>query len=103
MAAAILGVRVGVSAVGRISGSLGDVSPTKVMAVSLFINGVGLGGLLIADTRLVAYICVVFLGVGYGAAYISEPVMFAHFFGRNAFVGTSGVRLVVTGIAGLRA
>ena len=59
------------SAVGRISGSLGDVfSPTKVMAVSLFINGVGLGGLLIADTRLVAYICVVFLGVGYGAAYI---------------------------------
>ena len=101
VAAAILGVRVGVSAVGRISGSLGDVfPPTKVMAVSLFINGVGLGGLLIADTHLVAYTCVAFLGVGYGAAYISEPVMFAHFFGRNAFVGTSGVRLVVTGIAG---
>ena len=101
VAAAILGVRVGVSAVGRLSGSLGDIfSPTKVMAVSLLINGIGLGGLLFADTPTLAYSCVVFLGVGYGAAYISEPVMFAHFFGRNAFVGTSGVRLVVTGIAG---
>ena len=104
VAAAILGVRVGVSAVGRLSGSLGDIfSPTKVMAVSLLINGIGLGGLLFADTPTLAYSCVVFLGVGYGAAYISEPVMFAHFFGRNAFVGTSGVRLVVTGIAGFAA
>ena len=104
VAAAILGVRVGISAVGRISGSLGDyVAPTRVMAVSLMINGLGLGGLLFADTELLAYLCVVLLGVGYGAAYISEPVVFAHFFGRAAFVGTSGLRVVIIGIVGFLA
>ena len=53
-----------------------------------------------ADTPLSAYACVVLLGVGYGAAYISIPVVFAHLFGRSAFVGTAGLRIAITGLAG---
>lgn len=101
VAAAILGVRVGISGVGRISGALGDyLPPTRVMALALVINGLGLAGLLFADTEALAYVCVVFLGIGYGAAYISEPVVFANFFGRAAFVGTTGLRVVIIGIVG---
>ena len=101
VAAAILGVRVGVSAAGRLSGSLGDfVPPRVVFALALIVNGVGLGGFVLADTPLVAYSCVVLLGVGYGAAYISIPVVFAHLFGRSAFVGTAGLRIAITGLAG---
>jgi sugar phosphate permease len=101
VAAAILGVRVGVSGVGRLAGSMGDfLSPTRVMALSLLINGLGLVGVIFADSAPMAYLCVVLLGVGYGAGYISEPVLFARFFGRAAFVGTSGVRAVIIGIAG---
>lgn len=101
IAAAILGVRVGVSGIGRLSGSLGDfLSPTRVMALALTINGLGLVGVIFADSAPVAYLCVVLLGVGYGAGYISEPVVFARFFGRAAFVGTAGVRAVIIGVAG---
>ena len=101
VAAAILGVRVGVSAAGRLSGSLGDfVPPRVVFALALVVNGVGLAGLVVADTRLLAYVCVVLLGVGYGAAYISIPVVFAHLFGRSAFVGMAGLRIAITGLAG---
>lgn len=101
VAAAILGVRVGVSAAGRLSGSLGDfVPPRVVFALALIVNGVGLGGFVLADTPLVAYSCVVLLGVGYGAAYISIPVVFAHLFGRSAFVETAGLRIAITGLAG---
>ncbi len=101
VAAAILGVRVGVSAAGRLSGALGDFLPPRVVfAIALVINGIGLGGLVIADTRSVAYASVVLLGVGYGAAYISIPVVFARLFGRSAFVGTAGLRIAITGLVG---
>jgi len=101
VAAAILGVRVGVSAFGRLSGSLGDLlAPTRVLATALTINGLGLAGLVFATTAPLAYLCVILIGVGYGAAYVNEPVVFAHFFGRAAFVGTAGVRVLIIGVAG---
>jgi len=101
VAAAILGVRVGISGVGRLSGSLADIfSSTRVLSLALVVNGLGLAGLLVAESVPLAYLCVIFLGVGYGAGYISEPAVFAHFFGRAAFVGTAGLRLVIIGIAG---
>ncbi len=100
-AAAILGVRVGVSAVGRLSASLGDfMRPTRVLAMALTISGLGLLGLLFATSALYAYPCVLMLGVGYGLAFVSEPIVFADFFGRNAFVGTGGLRIAITGVAG---
>lgn len=99
-AAAILGMRVGISAFGRLSGSLGDfLAPTRVLALALVVNGLGLAGLLFATSLPLAYLCVILHGIGYGAGYTCEPVVFADFFGRHAFVGTTGLRVAIIGIA----
>ena len=101
LAAAILGVRVGMSGVGRLSGSLSDFAPPpRVMALALVVSGLGVGGLRFADTPTLAYACVVLLGIGYGAAFTTIPVVLASFFGREAFVATSGLRLTITGVVG---
>ena len=47
-----------------------------------------------------AVAAIVFLGLGYGAAYISVPIVFGHFFGRRAFAGTSGLRIAILAISG---
>jgi MFS family permease len=101
VAAAILGVRVGVSAVGRLSGALGDfIAPTRVFSLALVVHACGITGLAYAETMPVAYLCVATIGVGYGAGYISGPVVFADFFGRDAFVGTSSLRIALVGLVG---
>ena len=101
VAAGILGVRVGVSAFGRLSGSLGDfLAPARVMAVALTINASGLLLLVGSRSAALATLAVVLIGVGYGACYISGPVVSAHFFGREAFVGTASVRIALVGVIG---
>jgi len=100
-ASAILGVRVGSSLFGRLSGSLGDfMAPTRVLALALLISAVGLSVFVSASSAVVAYPCVFAIGVGYGLAYTSEVVVFGWFFGRAAFVGTTGVRLFLIGVIG---
>jgi sugar phosphate permease len=101
VAAAILGVRVGMSGVGRLSGSLSDfVRPTHVMTCALLMSAIGVGGLSFVTSANMAYACVALMGIGYGAAFTTIPVVFGDFFGRGAFVGTAGMRVAVTGIAG---
>jgi MFS transporter, OFA family, oxalate/formate antiporter len=101
LAAAVLGVRVGMSGVGRLSGALCDfIAPQRVMALALVVSALGIAGLRIADTPTLAYACVVLLGLGYGAAFTSAPVVFASFFGREAFAATSGLRIAITGVVG---
>ncbi|MCY3970518.1 MAG: MFS transporter [Acidobacteria bacterium] len=100
-ASAILGVRVGASLFGRLSGSLGDfMSPTRVLALALLVNAVALSVFVSASSAVVAYPCVVAIGVAYGLAYTSEVVVFGLFFGRAAFVGTTGVRIGLIGVIG---
>ena len=100
-ASAILGFRVGASLFGRLSGSLGDfIAPTRVLALALLVNAVALSVFVSADSAVVAYPCVVAIGVGYGLAYTSEVVVFGWFFGRAAFVGTTSVRLALIGVIG---
>ena len=97
----ILGVRVGASLFGRLSGSLGDfMAPTRVLALALLVTAVGLSVFVSATSAVVAYPCVFAIGVAYGAAYTSEVVVFGWFFGRAAFVGTTGVRLALVGVIG---
>ena len=101
IAAAILGVRVGMSGVGRLSGSLSDFArPTHVMALALLVSGLGVGSLCFADTPSLAYASVIFVGIGYGAAFTTIPVIFGSFFGREAFVATAGLRVAITGVVG---
>jgi len=100
-ASAILGVRVGSSLFGRLSGSLGDfIAPTRVLALALLVNAVGLSVFVSATSAVVAYSCVIAIGVAYGLAYTSEVVVFGWFFGRAAFVGTTSVRLFLIGVIG---
>ncbi len=101
LAAAILGVRVGMSGVGRLSGALSDfMAPPKVMALALIVSALGVGGLRFAETPMLAYACVVLLGIGYGAAFTTAPMVFASFFGREAFAATGGLRIAITGVVG---
>ncbi len=101
LAAAVLGVRVGMSGFGRLSGSMGDFfAPPKVLAAALTLAGVGVGGFRFAESPPVAYVCVSLLGIGYGAAFVTIPVVFSSFFGRRAFAGTLGLRLAITGLVG---
>ena len=100
-AAAILGVRVGVSTAGRLSAALGDFfSPARLLGAALVIVGMGCGGMVVARSAPLAVVSIVLLGLGYGAAYISIPVVFGHFFGRRAFAGTSGLRIAILAISG---
>jgi MFS family permease len=100
MAAGILGVRVGVSTAGRLTGALGDfLSPARLLGLALVVVGAGCGGLVVARSVPLALASVVLLGLGYGAAYISIPVVFGYFFGRRAFAGTSGMRIALLAIS----
>jgi MFS family permease len=100
-AAAILGVRVGISTAGRLTGAMGDFfSPARLLGAALVVVAAGCGGLVVARTVPLAVASVVLLGLGYGVAYISIPVVFGHFFGRRAFAGTSGVRIAILAISG---
>ena len=100
LAAALLGLRVGVSTLGRLAGSAGDfVSATKLLAAALLIAALGLVGLLFATAPPLAYASVVLLGIGYGTGFICIPVAFGDYFGRRAFAASNGLRITLVGVA----
>ena len=98
-----VGTMVLVSIGGRLMGAIGDwVPPQWALAVALALEGLGAGGLLLAADSTMALAAVSLIGVGFGLAYISIPVVFSHFFGRRAFSVTTGIRMTITGVvAGL--
>ena len=84
---------------GRLSGGLGDwFSPQMVLCGALVLESAGVATILTADVPMASYVGVALTGLGFGAAYISVPVVFSDFFGRKAFATTSGVRIFITGI-----
>jgi MFS family permease len=99
VAGSILGARVLVSLLGRLSALGGDyVSPQKLLGTVLLIEGLGSAGLLVARTPAMAYLSVVLVGLGFGAAYVSIPVAYSAFYGRRAFGATVGARFALTGM-----
>ena len=99
VAGSILGWRVMASVVGRLSALGGDfISPQRLLAIVLLVEGIGTLGLVIAQNLITAYVSVVLLGLGFGAAYVSIPVTYAAFYGRRAFGTTVGIRFAVTGL-----
>ncbi len=93
-----------ISIFGRVSASLGDwLRPLHVMAGALVIEGLGVAGLLIKGPDALLYASMIMVGIGFGAAYISVPVVFSDFFGRRAFGTTSGTRILITGCFGASA
>ena len=99
MAGSILGARVLVSLFGRFSAFIGDfMSPQRLLAIVLLIEGAGSAGLVVAKTPFLAYVSVVLVGLGFGAAYVCIPVVFSAFYGRRPFGTTVGIRFAITGI-----
>ena len=102
VAALILGtLRVGASAIGRLSASAGDfLAPSKVLALAHVVEAAGVACLALANSEGLLYVGVVLLGLGFGAAYISLPVVFGDFFGMKAFALTGGIRIMIAGVFG---
>ena len=99
--AAIMGNMVLISTAGRLTGSLSDwVAPEKVLGVALLVEGAGVSLLVFARTTLMAYVSMIAIGLGFGAAYISIVLVFSKFFGRTAFAKTAGTRILITGFVG---
>jgi MFS family permease len=100
-AAAILGLRVGLSGVGRLAGAVGDViDPRRILAASLVTAAVGLALFAVSRTPATAYVAIALLGLAYGTGMTSEPVCVAHVFGAARFAATNGLRIAVTGVVG---
>jgi MFS family permease len=79
-----------------LTGALGDfLSPPRLLGIALALEGLGCGLFLIASTPVLAYTAVILVGLGFGAAYISQAATFALFFGRRAFATTTGVRFAI--------
>ncbi len=99
----LVGTMALISIGGRLMGAVGDwMSPQWALAVALAFEGLGAGGLLLAADSTLALAAVSLIGLGFGLAYISIPVVFSHFFGRRAFSVTAGIRMTITGVfAGL--
>ena len=90
-----------VSIAGRLAGAVGDwIAPQRALAAALVLEGLGAGALIFAGSTVVAWAAVTLLGVGFGMAFVSIPVVFSHFFGRRAFAVTSGIRTTCTGVFG---
>lgn len=99
VAIAFVGTMAFMSIFGRLAGAIGDyLDPRHVLAVSLVLEALGCFGLLYANTTAIVYFCITAIALGFGTAYISVPVVFNQFFGRNAFGMTSGIRIFITGI-----
>ncbi len=90
-----------ISIAGRLAGAVGDwVSPQRALALALAIEGLGAGLLLLAADLRLALLAVSLVGIGFGIAFVSIPVVFSHFFGRQAFAVTTGIRMSCTGVLG---
>lgn len=98
-AAGIFGIMALVSILGRLSATLGDIiRPQYVLGVALIAEALGMAGFLFATSTPIAYACVTLVGIGFGMAYSSLPVVISHFFGRAAFGTTTGTRIMITGV-----
>jgi len=100
-AAAILGLRIGLSGVGRLAGAAGDViDPRRILAGSLLAAAVGLALFAVSRRPATAYVAISLLGVAYGMGMTSEPVCVARIFGTARFAAINGLRIAVTGVVG---
>lgn len=99
MAGSILGARVLVSLFGRLSAFAGDfMTPQRLLGIVLILEGVGCALFIVANTELIAYLSMVLIGLGFGAAYVCIPVVYSAFYGRRAFATTVGTRFAITGM-----
>ena len=99
VAGSFIGTAALVSILGRLFGMAGDiVNPRYVIIGGLLLEGLGMLGLIVATTALLANLSAIAIGIGFGSTYIGIPVLFSEYFGRKAFGTTAGTRMLITGI-----
>lgn len=99
VAASFIGTAALVSILGRLFGMAGDtINPRYVIIGGLLLEGLGMLGLIVAKSVLVANISAIAIGIGFGSTYIGIPVLFSAYFGRKAFGTTAGTRMLITGV-----
>ena len=95
VAATVLSTMVLVSTIGRLTGAFADfISPPRLLALALALEGSGTLVFLYARTQTSATIGAALIGLGFGMAFISQAATFSQFFGRRAFATTTGVRFM---------
>lgn len=102
LAAATLGIVVGLSAVGRMtSGWLGDrIEPRKIMAAFLLTSALGVVLLLSARNVVGVYAYVILFGLSYGGTFIPQPALLANYFGAKHFATILGLQSPITTVIG---
>lgn len=97
--AIIMGSLALISIIGRLSGILGDkINPRYVIIVGLILEGLGAIGFFFSSSFAFTFVCLFFIGIGFGATYVCIPIIFSDFFGRAAFGTTAGTRVLITGV-----
>jgi len=99
VATGILSARVLISTGGRFLASAGDyLAPHRVLALALILEGAGTGLLAVSPSVPIAYLASALLGAGFGAAYVSVPIVLSAFFGLRPFASINGVVQVCRGV-----
>ena len=91
-AAMSIGVLTLFSIIGRLLGGvLGDkIEPRFIWSVSLLILFAGVLTGMVATTQIHIYLYAILVGVGFGAAFVCMPTLFANYYGPKAFASIMG-------------
>ena len=91
-AAMSIGVLTLFSIIGRLlGGAIGDkIEPRFIWSISLLILFAGVLTGMVATTQLHIYLYAVLVGVGFGAAFVCMPTLFANYYGPKAFASIMG-------------
>lgn len=99
--ATLFAMRQTLNLLGRSASMAGDfVSPTRLLSLALFVEGVGLAGLVFGGGKFMVAAFMALLGMGFGTAFLCIPVVFARFFGRQAFAVTQGTSRMILSLFG---
>jgi MFS family permease len=101
-AAMSLGLMMFSSVAGRLlAGVLGDrIEPRYIWAAGMAFMFIGILSIMKANSTIQIYMYALFLGLGYGAIYISWPIITSNYFGPASFASIMGLQGPVITIAG---
>lgn len=99
--ASIFSLKLALSTIGRFSSGLGDfIAPPKLLSITLVLEAIGILGFIFASTQLIAIASMAVLGIGFGASFVTIPLVISHAFGAEAFAVTQGTSRMINSVTG---
>ena len=97
VAAGALGILVGVSTLGRLTGGvLGDrIGPRYLIAIACLMQVIALIIFINAQTMVWVYVYVLLFGLAYGAILVLQPVIMAAYYGTKAFARLQAIVMFI--------